>query len=378
MSESVYINKISRFLPNEPVNNDEVEAKLGQVYEQPAKSRAIVQRSNKIQTRYYALDNDRNITHTNAQLAAEAVKGLADQGFPMDDMDFLACGTSTPDQLLPSHAAMVQGEIKSRPIEVNSFMGACVTGMQAMKSAWMAIRTGDKQHAVSTGSERCSTWLMAKNYEKEAENLAGLSQNPMLAFDKEFLRWMLSDGAGAALLESEPKGDLPLKVEWIDICSYANEMESCMYAGARKNEDGSLTGWSEMREQEWLDESTFAFKQDVRLLGGNIMQIGGRFFFETLQKHNLKPDDIDYFLPHISSEFFRDKLNAELAAHGVEIPAEKWFTNLTRVGNVGAASIYLMLDELIQSGDLKKGDRIFLCVPESARFLYAYSLLTVC
>jgi 3-oxoacyl-[acyl-carrier-protein] synthase-3 len=48
------------------------------------------------------------------------------------------------------------------------------------------------------------------------------------------------------------------------------------------------------------------------------------------------------------------------------------------VGNVGAAFVYLMVDELFQSGKLKTGDRIFLAVPESARFSYMFSLLTVC
>jgi 3-oxoacyl-[acyl-carrier-protein] synthase-3 len=37
-----------------------------------------------------------------------------------------------------------------------------------------------------------------------------------------------------------------------------------------------------------------------------------------------------------------------------------------------------MLDELNRSGRVKKGDRILLMVPESARFSYAYALLTVC
>ncbi|MBQ0788287.1 MAG: hypothetical protein KBT69_12350, partial [Oceanihabitans sp.] len=51
---------------------------------------------------------------------------------------------------------------------------------------------------------------------------------------------------------------------------------------------------------------------------------------------------------------------------------------LSKVGNVGAGSIYIMLEELANSGKLKKGQKILLSVPESARFAYAYALLTVC
>jgi len=67
-----------------------------------------------------------------------------------------------------------------------------------------------------------------------------------------------------------------------------------------------------------------------------------------------------------------------MITQGVEIPWEKWFMNLTKVGNIGAGSIYIMLEELKNSGKLKKGDKILLSVPESARFSYAYALLTVC
>jgi 3-oxoacyl-[acyl-carrier-protein] synthase-3 len=45
---------------------------------------------------------------------------------------------------------------------------------------------------------------------------------------------------------------------------------------------------------------------------------------------------------------------------------------------VGSASIYIMLEELFNSGKLKAGQKLLLMVPESARFSYSYVLLTVC
>jgi 3-oxoacyl-[acyl-carrier-protein] synthase-3 len=76
--------------------------------------------------------------------------------------------------------------------------------------------------------------------------------------------------------------------------------------------------------------------------------------------------------------FFKQKMYDEFVKLGIEIPLEKWFTNLTSVGNVGSASIFMMIEELINSGKLKSGQKILLMVPESARFSYAFSLLTVC
>jgi len=96
-----------------------------------------------------------------------------------------------------------------------------------------------------------------------------------------------------------------------------------------------------------------------------------------MDKKGIGAADVDYFLPHISSDFFRTRIYDMVEIYGGGIPYEKWFINLYTVGNVGAASIYLMINELFNSGKLKKGNRLLLLVPESARFSYMYAMLTV-
>lgn len=66
-----------------------------------------------------------------------------------------------------------------------------------------------------------------------------------------------------------------------------------------------------------------------------------------------------------------------LEEKGLSIPEEKYFTNLSEVGNVGAASPYIMLEELFNSDKLEKGDKLLLLVPESARFSYTLVHFTV-
>ncbi len=374
----VYITKISKFLPNRPISNDEMEDKLGTINGKTSKGRRIVLRNNQIKTRYYAIDDNGNITHNNAQLTKEAIDGLCDDNFKAEDIELLSCGTSSPDQILPSHAAMVHGFLKNGNVEINSASGACCSGMNALKFGYLSVKSGQTQNAVATGSERTSSWMKSDTFEEELKYLETLEENPILAFNKDFLRWMLSDGAGAFLLENTPKGEQPLKIEWMEGYSYAYEIDACMYAGADKLEDGFLKPWSEYPSDQWSKKSLFAMKQDVKLLGENILVKGVDSLKKALTKHNLKPTDIDYYLPHISSYFFKDKLYKEMTDQGVEIPWENWFMNLTNVGNVGAGSIYIMLEELAHSGKLKKGDKILLSVPESARFAYSIALLTVC
>lgn len=378
MDKAVYINRISKFLPGEPVSNDEMEEYLGYVDGKKSRSKAIVLRNNKITTRYYSRDKQGNSTHTNAELTAEAIKGLCTKDFKLEDIELLTSGTTSPDQLLPAHGIMVHGLLKSKPIEAITFSGSCCSGMNALKYAHMSILTGNSNNAVTTGSEKLSTWMSAQSFENETEKLKELESDPMLAFEKDFLRWMLSDGAAATLLSNKPnENGLSLKIEWIEICSFANEVEACMYVAADKDENGNLHGWSEFTPKEWLEKSIFAMKQDPRLLDKYIAQLGTKKYVELFKKHNVDPQSIDWFLPHISSEFFRKKVDDEMHKYGVQLPQEKWFVNLSKVGNIGAASIFIAIEELMNSGKLKKGQKIALTVPESARFSYANALLTV-
>ena len=220
--------------------------------------------------------------------------------------------------------------------------------------------------------------MLAEKFEPETENLKNLEDNPIIAFEKDFLRWMLSDGASAALFQDKPnETGLSLRVDWVEIASYAHELETCMYAGSIKNEDGSTKGWIDMKPDEWAQHSVFSFKQDTRLLGKNIVPSGAKMWKELVERYNIDLDKLDYFLPHLSSEFFRFKIDEEITRLGVPIPQEKWFTNLTKVGNVGTASPYFMLEELMNNNMLKKGQTIVMMVPESARFSYAYAHITV-
>ena len=375
----VYITKASKYLPNTPIDNDQMEAFLGEINETASKAKRIVLRNNGITTRYYALDTQGNPTHTNADLTCLAIKGLLDTHFKAADIQVLSCGTSTPDCLLPSHAAMVHGLLKgSGAVELNSSAGVCNSGMNALKFAYLSVKSGNSTNAVCTGSERVSSWLRANKYESEIQSLTLLQEQPILAFKKDFLRFMLSDGAGALRLESKPHPtDRSLQILWMEAHSYAHQLEACMYAGCEKQSDGSLKAWSDYSPEQWLEQSIFSIKQDVKLLNENILVKGAESMQAALNKHTLSPDEITYFLPHISSLYFKDRLYDELKKVGIDIPLERWFLNLPKVGNVGSASPYLMLEELFNSQKLQKGDTLLLSVPESGRFSYSYAFLKV-
>jgi 3-oxoacyl-[acyl-carrier-protein] synthase-3 len=359
-----------------------MEDVLGRINGQPSRCRKVILRSNGIKTRYYVLDPvSGQPRYNNAELTAAAVRGLTGEGFTLEQMDVLCCGTSSPDQLLPNHGVMVQGLLGCGPLEVVTTAGVCMSGLAALKYGYLAVRGGESRNAVATGSEVASTFMRAKAFEPESSaKLAALDARPEIAFDHEFLRWMLSDGAGAALLEASPtRHGQALRIDWIESLSYAHELPTCMYAGAEKAPNGCLTGWREVPDLEQaVRRSVFAVHQDVRLLNEHIVHIAiEKGLAETIRRRGLAPHQVDWFLPHMSSEFFRKPIAASLERIGFALPMDRWYTNLTETGNIGSASMYVMLAGLLNSGGLRRGQRLLVMVPESGRFSVGYLHLTV-
>ena len=376
----VYINRIAAFLPNAPVENDQIEQILGQIGELPSRVRKMILRSNAIKTRHYAIDPiTRETTHSGTELAVEAIKGLFAQGLKADEVSCLACGTSYPDQIMPGQGVMVHGLIPDAPpYEVLTTAGVCVAGMAAMKHAYNAIRTGEHKDAIAVASESASAVMRSEHFEAEIDQKKLEDARPEIGFEKDFLRWMLSDGAGAVHLSNKPNPQgISFKIHWIDLISYANEMPVCMYAGAELQQ-GKFVGWKNVDKQTRDARSFMAVKQDVKLLNENIVRCTvEKALLRLIDKYALKADEIDYFLPHYSSGFFRDKLLEGLKNINFVIPQEKWFTNLESKGNTGSASIYIILQEFLEKYPLVNRQKVLCYIPESGRFSSCFMLLEV-
>lgn len=379
MEKNVFITRMAKFLPNQVVTNDEMEKRLGMIGGKTSRVRPIILRQNRIKERYYSVDETGCIKYSNAEMMALAIQQMFDETFTVKNVELLTCGTSSADQILPSHTAMVHGLLKgANPMPIMSPAGVCCAGAHALQYGYLSVASGNSHNAVCGASELISPLMLARNFEGEYEELQQAEKNPYIAFDKDFLRWMLSDGAGCVLLSDKPEGEISLKIEWMESISYANELKACMYQGAEKDSNGDLVSWKTMSEQDWISKSIFAIKQDVRQLGEFVVKKAVDHIKNSSKKHGMSFEkDVNYFLPHISSMFFYDLLMEGMENAGLYCAQEKWFTNLTYVGNVGAASIYIMLEELFHSGKLKEGEKIYLFIPESGRFSYTTALLTV-
>ncbi|WP_314585743.1 beta-ketoacyl synthase N-terminal-like domain-containing protein [Paenibacillus terrigena] len=229
---SVYITSIGKFLPGSPVSNDEIEDYLGKIGGKPSKTKRIILEKNQIRYRYYAINKEQKSLYTNTEMAALAIRDALDRNDQVaaQDIGFLATGTTRADLLLPGFASMVHAEADLPVMEIASHSGLCASGMQALKSAYLHIKSGEHEAAISCASKFLSREF--KHTKFEAQRIYSSGRVP---FDTDFLRFMLSDGAGAAILQNKPSAKrLSLRIEWIDNKSYANQYDVCMYSGMSK------------------------------------------------------------------------------------------------------------------------------------------------
>lgn len=383
MSRNVYISATGTYFPGKPVTNDQIENVLGLVQGRASRAKKLILNSNQIHTRYYAMDpQTRESTHTNAELTAKAVQALLHDhpNVKLEEIEFLASGTSSPDLLFPAHAAMVQGHLPSMSGEVVTTSGVCGSSAAALKMAYLNILSGEINQALVTGSETASKFMRSEFFEPENESrLQELEVDPGVAFEHDFLRWMLSDGASACYLTHQPVQGRPcLKINWIEGRSYANEQPVCMFGGGQLNGE-SVTPWKDLKAKNEDFRFTMNAHQDIRLLRDRAASLTiERALTDIKKKRGLRPGDYDWFLPHYSSHFFRQTAFEALKTIDFAIPYERWFTTLYEHGNIGSASMFVFIHELIRRQSLEVGSRILCYVPESARFsVYFFELEVV-
>lgn len=379
----VYVTASGAFLPNPPVDNEAMEEVLGCVGGKPSRYRRMVLRANGIRTRHYAWRDGRQ-THLNEELAALAVQqALQDRNWSVSELSMLAAATTLPDLMMPGFGSMVHGRLGTRPLDVLTTAGVCCASMSAFKAAANSIRVGEHPNAVVVGSEMPSPALRATRFEKESELAPARSgaADSYQFFNADFLRWMLSDGAGAVVLESQPHPQrLSLRLDWVEFRSYAHAFPTCMYMGTTSPQDVRVGSTFQSFETYAQAEAAgvFVMRQDTRLLPLGLVGSVGVEAKRLRDQGLLVPEKVDHFLPHLSSHVFSSLMAETFQSHGIHIPPEKWFTNLATKGNTGAASIFILLDEALRSSRFRPGEKVLCMVPESGRFSVSYAQFTVC
>lgn len=364
----VYLNSVGSFLPGPAINNEEMDAYVGSINTQSSRIKRRILAENGIQNRHYGINKEGQTMYSSSQMAAKAIDDtLSKINKNINEIPFLSSGTVGADLAAPGFANLIQGHYKAAPMQTMSFQGICASGVAAMKAAAQVVELQEFKSSVAVATEFPSRLFKASRFQKIEENVD---------FDSHFLRWMLSDGAGAVCFEDKPndKG-ISLKLDWIHLKSFSGDYPTCMQIGAPWSDPNkSYLDYSSLEEAE--RNGSFLLRQDIRLLP-NLFDVGVSEFMSLVLNNEVQPQEIDYFLCHYSSERFSGVIKTLLDKAGLTIPPEKWFSNLKTKGNTGAASIFIMMDEFMKTHDLKPGQKIMCFVPESGRFTVSFLLFEV-
>lgn len=361
----VYITDTASFMPGEAVNNQEMDAYIGSINRMSGRIKTRILAENGIQLRHYAIDKNGESLHSVTSMGAKVVAALTEK----TPLQFLSAATTGGDCAAPGLANLIQGELSLPPLETLSVSGICAASIGALNAAASAVQSGSANAAVAVASEFPSRLFKASRFE---------NRNTDIDFDAHFLRWMLSDGAGGAMLKNQPATQgLSLKIKWIHQQSFSGDMPTCMQVG--QSIGNTLPGYLDYPTLAAAEKAgAFDLRQNIRTLP-NLFDIGLHEYAKLVKAGHLNPKDVDWFLCHYSSERFKPMMAELMQEAGIAISSEKWFSNLFSKGNTGSASIFIMLDEFFKSkkASLKVGQQIFGFVPESGRFSVAYFLLEV-
>jgi 3-oxoacyl-[acyl-carrier-protein] synthase III len=220
---SVYLTATGAFFPGEPVGNDRIDEFVAPLNGTSARLKRRILAENGIEQRYYSTGPDGQTRFSATQMAAAAIRECLDAAqVPLDAVDMLCTGTSGGDAALPGFANMLQGELAAPPMVTSSHAGVCAAGLSALQHAAMALEAGRTGRALVATSEVPSRLFKRSRF---------ASRGYDIDFDAHFLRWMLSDAAGAWLLETAPRGARSLKVLGVHLRSFSGDYPVCMQVG---------------------------------------------------------------------------------------------------------------------------------------------------
>ena len=369
---NVYLQSAGMFLPGAPVDNAGMDAYVAPLNRISERIKRRILAENGIQNRYYAIDGEGQTVFSNTQMAQNAIEHtLALAGKSLADVGYLSSGSSGGDALMPGFASMIQGEMAAPPMETLSVHGVCAASVGAMQAAAMAVESGAHDLALSVASEMPSRLFKRSRF---------AAQGYDTDFDAHFLRWMLSDGAGAVLLggpKALPQANgLRLKLKWTHQRSFAGDYPVCMQLGLTADRSKSHLDFPAWGDAEAA--GALSLRQDIRLLP-HLFDVCIHEYADLAHKGWVPERGIDHFLCHYSSERFIPVVDDLLNKAQLAIPRDRWWSNLAWRGNTGAASIFIMLSEFLQKegNRLKAGDTVLCFIPESGRFTAGYMLWEV-
>ena len=286
---TVKVIHTSSYLPIHEIKNADWELQLDTTDE-------WIRKRTGIQSRRYA----RELTTSDLAIKA-AQKLLEESAIHPEEIEFVIVATMTPDSMSPSCAAKVQGAIGAINAFAFDISAACAGFVFALSTAIKMLSAGNQKYGIVIGAE---TMLSVLDWKDRSTAI------------------LFGDGAGAVLLEKNDQTNV--------------FVESLRSDGLK----GDALVCGERMEQHTLS----TMKMDGRGVFELVSREVPKNISETLEKAHMSADEVDLYILHQANIRL-----IEQVAKKLKQPIDKFPTNLERVGNTSAASVPILLDELVQN-----------------------------
>ncbi|MCO4320844.1 beta-ketoacyl-ACP synthase III [Aliidiomarina quisquiliarum] len=299
------ISGTGHYLPCQRLTNQDLEQRVD------TSDQWIMERTGIRERRIAASDeNVVSMAVQSGQAALQAAKLNA------QDLDMIIVATTSADKAFPSAACEVQAQLGATKAAAFDVAAACAGFIFAMSVADQYIKTGMAKHILVIGADVLSRLCNPDD------------RNTIVLF---------GDGAGAAVLSRAAQPGILSTHIYCD-----GEYAALLGADLPTRNPDPIT------EQAWLYmKGNEVFKVAVQKLSELVQ--------DTLEKHNLTADSLDWLVPHQANYRI-----IQATARKLKMPIEQVVLTLEYTGNTSAASVPIALDVAIRDGRIQRGHRLLL------------------
>jgi len=355
------------FLPNSPVPNDRIDDVLGPLDEAPRRVQSFIKAGggamlgdSGIKYRHFAVDPEtRKLTHTIATLAEEAARpALEAAGMEPDEIDLLMLSSPGYDHSTPPSSTFLQERLGIESCAEMEIHSNCAGVGKCIQVAFDALRTGRYKTALVAYSQLSSVYLRGCYF-----NQAKITKT------QAALRYILADGSGAVVLKAaddEHDGPVPAEMIGTFVESIGGKLQPAMTAGGGAADLIEFDSPAQAIYGEALHHLDQDFSCVTRNAGRRLLE-GIMRMIESL---GLEPGSITHYVGSVPTrQLFEDNIELFMERFGARSEQMKFRTANT--GYCGGASLLIHFDEMVRSGEIKRGDIVLYHSVESSKWMSA-------
>ncbi|MBI9053464.1 MAG: 3-oxoacyl-ACP synthase III family protein [Bacteroidales bacterium] len=358
----VKITGSGSYLPGKPINIHNVDKYLGELTEAPKKIQKWLGRMKnlmdemlEVEYYHYAIDPEtREFTDDNISMSVKAAqKAIEKAGLKPEDIDLIVYGSAHQDQM-PTASVRIQEELGIEQCGELSIHANCTSAYKSLLVASDFLKSGRYKNALVISSSMSSSELRAEYYNQA-----------IVKKEELFLRYFLSDGAGALLLQATDKKEDGLFVEETYMESIGGKKPSAML-------NKRPAYWMNPKEEYELGYHHLSqmFNEQLRT---HFHDADGSVFLKglkrMLEKYPIDLNELKYFQVNFPSKHISELIMDECDELGIS--RDTLYSKMSSMGYAGPPMALISIDKIISEEKLNPNNLILSFVTEVSKFMQA-------